>query len=133
MNCKRKYFIALGTGIVLAVLVALYRGFSFSLGMHENCGALSDGGFVTGAIFLCIGLLTKGSESGFFDIFSYGSKNLFGRFAHPGRRDENYYDYRQKKAEERKPALYHLIYAGLTLIVFSVVMLILYGVLAPQA
>lgn len=133
MENKHKYFISLGIGLVLAALIACWRGFGLSRQTYENCGFLSDGGFVIGVLFMCIGVLTKASESGFFDIFAYGTKSFFGRFFHPSRMDDDYYSYRQKKGEDRKPALYHLLYAGLTLVAISVIMLILYSVLAPQA
>lgn len=133
MDNKKKYVVSLLTGSILACFVALYRGFDFAGELYQNFGCLSDGGFVIGALFTGVGALTKAAESGFFDILSFGEQSFFGRFFHPGRVEYDYYSYREKKKAERKPALYHLIYAGLTLIAVSVVMLILYSVLAPQA
>ena len=133
MDNKKKYLISLFTGIAIACLVALYRGFDFAGEAYQNFGCLSDGGFVIGALFIAIGALTKASESGFFDIFAYGTKSFFGRFFHPGRDDGDYYGYREKKNAERKPALYCLLYAGLTLLALSIFMLILYSSMEPGA
>ena len=128
MEKRGKYPITLIIGLVLGVAIALTRGFALPGDVKTNCMALSDGWFVTGAIVICLSVLSLASENGVFDTLSYGFHSLlvlFTAFKDPSKH-EDFYTYKQRKEAKRKRADRRFLYAGLTLLAAAIIALILY-------
>lgn len=66
--------------------------------------ALSDGFFVVGFLNFGLSLLVLISATGFFDIFGFAFKAFLNFFIPRSilEREDNYYEYKVKKAEKRK-------------------------------
>lgn len=87
--------------------------------------ALSDGFIVVGFFNFALGALIKISNTGFFDIFGYSAKAILNFFVPRSifRNEEDFYEYKIKKAEKRKEmylfnAMFWvgLIFVGLSLV-----------------
>ena len=112
----------------IAYWVATYRGFRWGLPLRLNARYASDGFFVVGLILTCLGLLVWVSTTGFFDIFSYGFRSLLVMFT-PLVKPESFpkfYDYKTKRAENRKPANFKILFLGVAFIVLSALALLVY-------
>ena len=66
----RRYLISTACALLLAVLFAQIRGFSFSQPLAANLAALCDGFFVSGMLVAGLGAMIWVSTTGFFDILS---------------------------------------------------------------
>ena len=128
MSDNRKSFLAdliLGALIFLGVFM-LNREQGFSLTRQ-----LCDGAFVAAVILLGSGGIRFCSARGGLDMVSYGFKSLVELFTKAGRLDgpeEDYFDYVQRKSEERKP-FGHYLMAGAIFLALSLVFLALDGML----
>jgi hypothetical protein len=101
------WVIPFAVGALITFLVYRYRsGFAYAdLKGDRTLACLSDGAFVAGVILLGVGILVWVSTTGFFDMLAYGMRGL-GRALLPFlglRKHENYYEYKQEKAEKRHP------------------------------
>ena len=89
-----------------------------------------DGSAIGGVSVLLVGLLMWVSHLGAFDTFVFGFKQLGSMFfAKDARRDGNYADYKQNKAEARANSSYNfvaVIAAGLLLLIAVAVLEIIY-------
>jgi hypothetical protein len=114
----------LGIGCAAMMLsVFLNRNLGYSL-PHLLC----DGFFVAAVVLLGSGGLAFCSAKGGLDMLGYGVSSLFNMFLHAGRKDareEDYYTYVQRKAENRKPYA-HTLMAGLCYLVLAVIFLVIY-------
>ena len=92
--------------------------------------AAVDGSAIGGVSVLLVGLLMWVSHLGAFDTFVFGFKQLGSMFfAKDARRDGNYADYKQNKAEARANSSYNfvvVIAAGLLLLIAVAVLEIIY-------
>ena len=92
--------------------------------------AAVDGSAIGGVSVLLVGLLMWVSHLGAFDTFVFGFKQLGSMFfAKDARRDGNYADYKQAKAESRANSSYNfvaVIAAGLLLLIAVAVLEIIY-------
>ena len=92
--------------------------------------AAVDGSAIGGVSVLLVGLLMWVSHLGAFDTFVFGFKQLGSMFfAKDARRDGNYADYKQNKAETRANSSYNfvaVIAAGLFLSIALIVLEIIY-------
>ncbi|MBR2047424.1 MAG: DUF3899 domain-containing protein [Oscillospiraceae bacterium] len=124
MSENRKSFLAdliLGALIFLGVFL-LNRGQGFTLTRQ-----LCDGAFVAAVILLGSGGIRFCSARGGLDMLGYGFKSVVEMFTKAGRMDgpdEDYFDYVQRKSEERKPFGHYLI-AGSIFLALSLVFLVL--------
>lgn len=123
----RAFWIALGAGAALSVIIALLRGLNGSRPLAENAGILSDGFFIIGVLTAGVGgLLAIAGKTDFFDMLAYGVKSLAVMFT-PFRKPEKhprYYEYKMQRKERRKPPRMFLLWAGLVLIALAAACLI---------
>ncbi len=99
------YVITFVIACLFTILIAISRGiFDEGNGKKEVYRCLADSLFLPGASFLGIGLLVKIAAEGLFDGVSYLLKYAFYSLIPGGRlkKEDSYYDYKQKKAEKRK-------------------------------
>ncbi len=124
------FWIALGVGAAMAVLIALMRGLIHAENASQAAGLLSDGFFVAGVMLAGAGgLIAISGKTDFFDMLSYGFKSLGVMFT-PFRKPEKhprYYEYKQQRKEKRKPPKMFPLYAGLILIAIAAVCLVFNG------
>ena len=108
----------------------------FTVVLNWNAGyslihLLCDGCFVAAVLLLGAGGIVFCQSKGGLDMLGYGMSSLLNMFLHAGRKDareEDYYTYCQRKAQERKPFA-HTLMAGSCYLVLAVIFLILYSVL----
>lgn len=122
MSETRKSIMAdLTVGMMIAFAVFLLnQGRGHSL-MHNLC----DGFFVAAVALLGSGGIRFCTSRGAMDMLGYGFKTVGEFFTKAGRLDgpdEDYYEYCQRKAEERKP-FGHFLIAGLIYLGLSAIFL----------
>lgn len=124
------FWITLGAGAALAVVIALLRGLSAADTTARAAAALSDGFFVVGVMLSGVGgLMAISGKTDFFDMLSYGVRSLAVMFT-PFKKPENhprFYEYKQQRREKRKAPKMFLLYAGLALIAVSALCLVFAG------
>ena len=122
MKTSVKYLTAFGVGVVLAGVVANYRGVFSADSVSQVMLALSDGCVVPAMVYLGFGLLMMISSTGMFDITRYGMGQLFSLFRKDYvRKDKDFYAYVQRKREERKQRgrLAYLLITGIVFLILA--------------
>ncbi len=103
----------IGAGISVAVF---FLGFSRN---YSILRCLCDAFFVSGVMLTGVGGLRFFRNKGAFDIAGYGVSSVFHLvFPAAGHEREDFYDYRQRKAEKRKGAG-PLLFTGAAFLVLS--------------
>lgn len=123
----RQYLISAACALLLAALFAQIRGFGFDQAAAANLSALCDGFFVSGMLIGGLGAMVWVSTTGFFDILSYGFKNLavLVPFRHR-RKYQHFYEYKAEQAAKRsKPQLFLLV-IGLIMVLIAAIFLYFY-------
>ncbi len=139
MGFKKKRLISVLIQLALAMGSALSmassRGFAWSGDAYMNCRHLSDGFFVSSVIFIGMGSLLWISNTGFFDIFSYGVKSLLVLFTPMKKAKEfpHYYEYKCERDARRegRPITHTVLIVGLISLALSLLFLALYYRLTP--
>lgn len=123
-----QYVSTLFIGVVIAVLVALYRGFSWNLPAYRNAMYFSDGFFVAGVIIFGLGALMLVATTGFFDMMSYGVRYALSMVIPAMKKDTaaTFYDYKLEKNQKRGKPLYFMAIVGLVLLLLAGICLGLY-------
>ena len=116
------FIIAVIIGVSIFCLVFFLRG--------KNITAAVDGSAVASISVLFLGLLMLVNHLGAFDTFAFGFKQLGSMlFAKDARRDGDYHDYKERKAEKRSNSSYNFmmfILAGLIMSISILVLEIIY-------
>ena len=111
-------------GMIVAVLdIVLNQGQGYPAS-HLLC----DGFFVAAVMLLGTGGIRFCQSKGALDGLGYGASYLMNTFLHAGRQDareEDYFSYCQRKAEERKP-YGNTILAGCFYMVLALMCLVIY-------
>lgn len=130
---QRKWLRYVILSAVALAIAGMYIG-SGDLAALEGTAAvfalLSDGFLMPGVLFAGIGGLSWVASKGLFDIFSFGASDLFGRFLPFNsvfRRGDKFYDYKQEKAEKRRPWKADLLLVGVGCLVCSLLCLLVYS------
>lgn len=125
----KKYGIQLLSAVLISFLFMLTRGLFEAETLADKVLIICDGFTVTAFGFLGIGALIWVSTTGWFDIFGFA----FGKALHvfiPGRIHDStgsYYDYKMKKATDRKPfSESSTLIIGFLLLAVSIVLTILW-------
>lgn len=129
MNQKRKgFWITLALGTAIAVMIVVLKWNEERSLLHQLC----DGAFVSGVLLFGMGGLKFFRNKGVFDGMAYGVTSVYYTMFPAAKakkplelQHEDFYDYTQRKREERKPAGDLLIVGGIYLAA-SVVLLALY-------
>lgn len=110
----KKYLIDLGVGLVLAVGLCAALGLFNAATKQDVFRILSDGFFVPGAIFLCLGGLTFTRNGGVLDGLAFTFKTALARlrsdFETAHMTFAEYREERERKASSPMPS----VLAGLT-------------------
>ena len=123
----RRYLISTACALLLAVLFAQIRGFSFSQPLATNLAALCDGFFVSGMLVAGLGAMIWVSTTGFFDILSYGFKNLSVLVPfHHRRKYKHFYEYKAEQAAKRSKPQFFLLVIGLSMVLIAAIFLYFY-------
>ncbi|MBQ3219100.1 MAG: DUF3899 domain-containing protein [Clostridia bacterium] len=124
------YSICVLIALLIAFLIASSNGAFKGVAKRTLYGILSDSFFGPGVLYICVGVLLKISESGFFDSITFILKRAFFSLIPGGRirLDSNYKEYKKSKEEKRKKARYSSVFiVGLVFIALSVIFLLLYS------
>lgn len=123
----KKYLTDLGIGAVLIVSLCAVTGLFGAENASDVFRILSDGFFVAGFLFLCLGGLTFTKNGGVMDGLSFTFKTAFARmrsdFETARMSFAEYREEREKKASSPLPS----VLAGLTYLVLAVVFLLVYS------
>ena len=124
---QKSIFVDLILGLVISASIVVVKyepGYSLLY-------LLSDCTFVPAVVLLGLGGLRFCTNSGSLDMLGYGFKTVGEFFTKAGRLDgpdEDYYEYCQRKAQERKPFGHYLI-VGLVFLVLSAVLLVIHSMI----
>ena len=110
-------------GAAVAVLV-------FSLGMSRGYTILrcfTDAWFVAAVLLLGLSGIKAAVNDGSFDTMGYSMKTFFGiHFGGSKYKDEDIMEYKERKAEKRKPVI-NLLLTGSIFLVLALLFLVLYS------
>ena len=125
-----KYVIAFAVAATISVLLMWYFGlFSGTFIPRDDLyKALSDSFFISGMLFLCVGGLVFVNRNGAFDGLVYAVKYVFTvHYNHKqGKKNESYYEYKQRKAAEEKAPCLFLVLTGLAFVLAATVCMLLF-------
>lgn len=122
----KKHLIYAAASAVAVLVIAAILGIFKASSTAEAIKIICDAFFAAGVLMGGVGILSWIGTSGSFDIFSYSAKVIGYKFK-PKAHLENYYDYKQEKAKNRKPWLKELTICGAICILLAVVMLVIYN------
>ena len=92
---------------------------------------LSDSFFVAAVALLGVSGIIAARNDGSFDMLGYSLKSFFGvHFGGAKYKDEDIMEYKERKAEKRRPAI-NMFLPGLLYLVLAVLFLVLYSANKP--
>ena len=122
-----KYYIFTVVGLAIFIFVALGRELFYGLPLDETFAVLSDCSFIAGVLLAGFGGLSFVASRGGYDAFGYAGSLIKSHFVRPsGYKPESFYDYKERKAAERKPWLRESLFDGIGFIAASAVFLVIY-------
>ena len=127
---KRSLLICAAVSLLAVLLIALIRGLAPGCSAAEALSALCDGTFAVGAVLMGVGILSWVGQSGFFDIYSYGTRAAWNRltpFVKGREATPRYYDYKVKRDAERKPPMKIPLIIGTGMLLLSLILLFVYS------
>lgn len=128
MKHKNSYIVDLVIGLIIAVLVFIYKGLFNTKETAEIMKILSDGFFTAGAALSGVGLLTAVSNQGFFSIFNYGLRSLSSMFSFNPEKKKlklSYIEYRFERESNQK-TYWHVLLIGIFYIALAVIFTLLF-------
>ncbi len=124
-----RYIAALVVGAALFVVCA-YAGELLGQESPEQVfGKLSDCFAVSGAVIAGIGALSWANSKGAYDILSYGVDSLIKPFTSRRSEYESFYEFKLRKAEDRRPWQKEWLFVGLGFLLLSFICLAIYFIL----
>ena len=123
---KYRYISALIAAAVVAAVCAYYREVFSQESLAELMGRISDCLVVAGVLLAGIGVLSWIKSKGAYDMMSYGIDSLIKPFTSRRKEFEAFYDFKVRKAEERKPWLKEWLAVGLGTLLLALIFLALY-------
>lgn len=123
----KKYLTDLCIGAVLAVSLCAMLGLFGAENAADTFRILSDGSFVAGFLFLCMGGLTFTRNGGVMDGLAYTFKTALARMRSDFETARmTFAEYRQER-ESKETSPLPSVLAGLTYLVLAVVFLLVYN------
>ena len=123
-----KYGISTGIALWMAWFYCSSRDL-LSMTAVERWRTLCDACTIPGLTLIMVGFLVMIANEGFFDMLSYAGSKALGMFL-PGRgfseKNEKYYDYLQRKRENRIHGFGFLFVVGGILMAFALVFMFLF-------
>lgn len=127
MKDPKKYLITLAVGFSVVALIVFTKDIFAQTEPQKIFHILTDAFFAAGTFITAAGLLVWSSNEGTFDMLVYGVKSFVNMFKkNPEKKYEDFFDYRQSRADS-KFCFGYLIICGLFFLAVSFVMLFLYG------
>ena len=127
MKSLRKYLITIAVGLIGAFGIAYSKDIFSVTAPATLYHILCDSFFVMGVVLTGFGLLIFSTNEGTFDMLVYGIKSFMNMFKkNPEKKYEDFFDYRQSRADS-KFSFGYMIICGLFFLAVSFVMLFLYG------
>lgn len=127
MKDPKKYLITLAVGFSVVALIVFTKDIFAQTEAQKIFHILTDAFFAAGTFITAAGLLVWSSNEGTFDMLVYGVKSFVNMFKkNPEKKYEDFFDYRQSRADS-KFSFGYLIICGLFFLAVSFVMLFLYG------
>ena len=125
----KKYCYAIGVGVLLFAAHWVMHKLPEEHGAYDVVCALANAFTLPGVLLAAVGGLTWCASKGTFDLFSYGVSMTIGRFLPLGKKNvfhsgEKYYDYVQRKREERSPWLVETLLVGLGFLAAAIVFVV---------
>lgn len=124
-----RYIGALITGTIFFFICAFSNGLFSETNGIEIVRKLTDCFTVAGVILAGAGGLSWASSKGAYDIMKYGVDWVIKPFTSRRNQFESFYDFKQRKAEERKPWLKESFIVGLGFIGVALVLMIIFLVI----
>ena len=119
--------IYLSVGLIVALTCATIWDLFSQTEPLQIVRILADSFFMPGVFFLGFSLLGWMSRLGAYDIFGYSINGLFSMWKKESYfKATSYYDYKQKKDAERKPANKQMLYVGLIYAALGVIFTVVY-------
>lgn len=126
---KYRYIGAVVAAAVIFLVSAGYRDVFFQDSISELMGRISDCLLTAGVLLAGIGILSWIKSKGAYDMMSYGVDSLIKPFTSRRKEFEAFYDFKVRKAEERKPWLKEWFVVGIGLLLLALIALTLYFIL----
>lgn len=123
----KKYLVDLGIGLVLAIALCAMQGLFKAETSNDVIRILSDGFFVPGALFLCLGGLTFTRNGGVMDGLGFTFKTALARIRHDYETAHMTFAEYQKEREEKASSPMPSVLAGLTHLAVAVIFFMIYG------
>lgn len=124
-----KYIGALIAAVILFGICAYVNGLFTETEAIEVIAKLTDCFTVPGALLFGAGALSWGSSKGAYDVLRYGVDWLIKPFTARRFEYESLYDFKQRRAEARKPWLKEYLLVGIGFLTIAVLLLIVYFVM----
>ena len=122
-----KYSTATAVGAMVMLLVLTTQGFFATDVAIIKYRLLSDAASIPGAIMTLLPFLFWIASDGFFDGLTYALSTLGNMLTFRGaKKQEKYYDYKQRKAEKRMSGYWFILFVGLGYLALCGIFLILY-------
>ena len=121
-----KYIITFGIGLLIALLVIIYRDTFSQTDKKEIIRYICDGFFVSAICVGGLGLLVFVSNEGAFDMIAYGLSSFFSLFKTKERKYNSYFDYKESKAKNKIESGF-ILYVGLLLLLITIILYFVYS------
>lgn len=126
---KYKYIGVMTTGLAFFLICAMVNGLFSETNALEILRKLTDCFTVAGVVLAGVGGLSWASSKGAYDIIKYGFDWVIKPFTSRRNQFESFYDFKQRREEDRKPWLRECLIAGLGFIGVAVVLVVVYLVI----
>ena len=125
-----RYAITSLLGLLIAFLIAYFKGVFMQTEAKEVMRILSDAAFVPGVIIEGVGLLVLVSAGGVFDMLAYGVRSLFVVFLRnpANRKYKDYYEYRQAQKGKKRSFAYLAIVGGVFILIAIIFLVLFYSI-----
>jgi hypothetical protein len=123
----RKEKIWVAVALVISILVTIYELIYYKFDVGHIIRAVSDGFFISGFIFVMVGLIIFINRMGGFDLIGYVNYIVERSFSKRKREEEkkkSYYDYTIANRDE-KHAVSYIFIIGLVFVMISLIIALL--------
>jgi hypothetical protein len=124
-----KYVAAICIGLGIAGTVLILADYSAMTELIDKYRTLADAFTIPGVLYIMVGCLVFVSTDGFFDMISYGFKkagSMLLPFVSRFKSEETFYDYKQRKNENRIKGYSFLFFTGLAFLAVAGIFMLLF-------
>lgn len=131
MSLKKIIFHTPSKYITITILTLIIGIYSIYLNGFKYVKSYMDAFFITGLLWICIGILSAIAQDGFFRIFSYSGYYIVNKFKQKPLK--NYRDYSENKEKDKdlhKWTFTPYVFCGCILFVISLIFLIIISIIS---